>query len=280
MGELSIAKAVLLGALQGATEFLPVSSSGHLVIAQKLLGVELEGGGLVALDVCLHLGTLVSLLAVFWRDVLRILAAMLGRPISPAADREGLSASDARRLGCFVLIGTIPAVIIGFSLKDFFESLFHDAFSAAVMLLVTGAILFGTRFVRRHPVDVPRMRWWHALVVGLAQALAIVPGISRSGSTIAGGLYLGLDRSLAARFAFLLAIPAIGGAAILQAGDLAALSHDILAAVAAGTFVSAVVGFVCVKWMLSFVKHRHFSWFAWYCWAAGLFTIGYLFLGS
>lgn len=276
MGDLSVVTAVVLGALQGATEFLPVSSSGHLVIAQQLLGVELEGGGLVALDVCLHLGTLVSLLAVFWRDIIEIFASIAGRSAPSRVSEGEMTPQQARRMGLFILIGTIPAVVIGFSFKGFFESLFHDAFSAAVMLLVTGAILFGTRFVRSHPVDVPRMRWWHALVVGVAQAVAIIPGISRSGSTIAGGLYLGLDRALAARFAFLLAIPAIGGAAVLQMRDLAALKPEILLAVFLGTATAAVVGFVCVKWMLSIVRKRHFSWFAWYCWAAGLATIGYL----
>ncbi|HPQ81559.1 MAG TPA: undecaprenyl-diphosphate phosphatase [bacterium] len=269
-------KAVFLGALQGATEFLPVSSSGHLVIAQQLLGVKLEGGGLVALDVCLHVGTLLSLLAVFWRDLIRIFASIANRPVPSLGGEKELSPFQARRLGLLVLLGTVPAVIIGFSFKGFFEALFHDALSAAIMLLVTGAFLFGTRFVRNHPVDLPRMSWWHSVAVGLAQAVAIIPGISRSGSTIAAGLYLGLDRALAAKFAFLLAIPAIGGAAVLQMKDLAALSPDILPAVAAGTAAAAIVGFICVKWMLSIVRRRHFSWFAWYCWAAGLFTIGYI----
>lgn len=275
MEHLSILNAILLGALQGATEFLPVSSSGHLVIAQDLLGVRMENGALVAFDVCLHVGTLAAVCAVFWRDLADMARALLGlRPAAPDGG-ERLSTAQARRLALLIVVGTIPAVILGFTLKDFFESLFTDAVAAAGMLLVTGFILFGTRFVKHNPTGLPQMRWWQALVVGIAQAVAIVPGISRSGSTIAGGLYLGLDRGLAARFAFLLAIPAIGGAALLQGKDIMLLSAGDAVAAVVGTVVSAVVGFVCVKWMLSIVRHRHFSWFAYYCWAAGLAVLIY-----
>lgn len=282
MESLSILEAVFLGAVQGATEFLPVSSSGHLVIAQQLLGVNLEGGAMLAFDVCLHFGTLLAVVAVFWRDIGSILEALLrwrsseGHSDVTSKPDGGLTTADARRLGLYLIIGTIPAVVFGLAFKKFFEALFSDALAAALMLLVTGGILWGTRFAKGRDISVSRMGWQRALGVGLAQAVAIIPGISRSGSTIAGGLYLGLDRALAARFAFLLAVPAIGGAGLLELTELSSLSGDILIAVAIGMAVSAAVGFICVKWMLRIVQRGRLSWFAYYCWAAGLATIAYL----
>lgn len=281
MNHLSILNAVFLGALQGATEFLPVSSSGHLVIAQGLLGVRLENGGMMAFDVCLHFGTLLAIVAAFWRDLAQIVASFFRRgacsgPAGEASGAERMTDREARRLGVFLIIGTLPAVVLGLSLKGFFERLFSDALAAAIMLLVTGAILWGTRFIADREIPLSRMGWHRALAVGLAQAVAIVPGISRSGSTIAGGLYLGLDRRLAARFAFLLAVPAIGGATALQIKDLTLLSRGDLLATIVGSAVAAAVGFICVQWMLHVVRRGRLSWFAYYCWAAGLAALAFL----
>lgn len=267
MNHLTLLSAIFLGLIQGATEFLPVSSSGHLVIFQALLGVNLEGGGLLAFDVCLHFGTLVAIVAVFWRDLADIVAAFLN--ISNKDEKY----VEARKLGIYLIIGTIPAGIIGVLIKDIMERLISDALAAGVMLLITGAILFGTSFVKPKEITLSNMKWWRVIGVGIAQAIAIIPGISRSGSTIAGGLYLGLEREFAARFAFLLAVPAIAGATVLQIKDLKNLSSDILLATAVGTLVAAVVGFVCVKWMLGVVKRGRLSWFAYYCFAAGLAAI-------
>lgn len=280
MEQFSILKASLLGAIQGATEFLPVSSSGHLVIAQDILGVRLENGAMVAFDVCLHLGTLIAVAAVFWRDILDIAMSFLRSPDLDDASLENvapekLTVGEARKLFIYLVIGTIPAGVAGLVFKDFFEGLFSNPLAAAAMLIVTGFILFGTRFANGREIEISGMKWWRALGVGIAQAIAIIPGISRSGSTIAGGLYLGLDRKLAARFAFLLSIPAIAGAAVLQIGDLANFSGDSLLAVMVGTAVAIVVGFVCVKWMLRIVSRGRLSWFAYYCWAVGLCMMVY-----
>lgn len=279
METIALWKAVFLGALQGATEFLPVSSSGHLVIAQSLLDIRIENGGLAAYDVCLHIGTLLAIVAVFWRELLQILLSFTRR-ISPDATTQapsstGMTDAVARRLGIYLIIGTIPAVIIGFSFKKFFENLFEAPLPAAFMLLITGVILWTTRFAKDRDVALPQMKWWHSLVIGIAQAVAIIPGISRSGSTISGGLFLGLDRTLAARFAFLLAVPAIGGAAILEIDKLKLLSQSMLPATLIGTAVAAITGVICIKWLLGIVRRGHFSWFAYYCWAAGVAAIGY-----
>jgi len=275
MNELSILKSVVLGAIQGATEFLPVSSSGHLVIAQSLLGVRLEGGGLLAFDVCLHFGTLLAVAVFFWREIGQIVASYFRRASDDRPER-GFSVREARRVGIYVIIGTIPAGVVGVLLDDFFEGLVSNPISAAFMLLVTGAILWGTRWVGEGVLGAMRMGWVRALLIGCAQALAIIPGISRSGSTIAGALYSGVNRDLAARFAFLLAIPAIAGATVFKLDDLANFSSDIMVATAAGTAVAFAVGLACIKWLLGVVRRGQISWFAPYCWAAGLITIIYV----
>lgn len=272
MNHLSIVKAVLLGVVQGATEFLPVSSSGHLVIIQHLLGVELEGGGLLAFDVCLHFGTLVAVLVFFRREIGGIIASPFRR-VGAAGSAGAESVRRSRRMGLFVLVGTIPAALVGPALNDFFEGLVSNPASAAGMLLVTGAILWGTRWAPAARRDIMAMGWSRALAIGCAQAFAIIPGISRSGSTIAGGLYLGLDRDLAARFAFLLAVPAIAGATVFKLGDLALFSREIIVATALGTLASFVVGLACIKWLLGIVRRGRLSWFAPYCWFAGAATI-------
>ncbi len=273
---LTTAKAALLGALQGATEFLPVSSSGHLVIAQHLLGVRMVGEGLLAFDVCLHFGTLVAVVAVFWRDLLAIAFGIFGRTLAAPAG-GGLTAAQARRFFLLLLLGTVPAVVVGLGFEEFFEGLVANPAAAGGMLLVTGTFLFFTRYARERGEGVAGLRAGRTLAIGCAQAAAIVPGISRSGATIATGLFLGLDRTLAARFSFLLAVPVIAGATVLKLGDLAALPKDALVATIVGTVVAAVVGFLCIRWLLAIIRRGRFSWFAYYCWAAGLATILYTF---
>lgn len=277
MNDLSMLKAVFLGALQGATEFLPVSSSGHLVIAQGLMGVKLENGGLLAFDVCLHFGTLLAIVAVFWRELVQMVRSLVRlRPSDEPYVPTGLSMREARRLALLLIVGTIPAGVLGVLFKDFFESLFSSVEAAAAMLLVTGVILWFTRYARSRDIGLSRMTWMQAILIGVAQAIAIIPGISRSGSTIAGGLYQGMERASAARFAFLLAVPAIGGAGILQIKDLASVSSEILWSIVVGTLVSFLVGIAAIKWLLGVVRRGRFSWFAYYCWAAGLATLAYL----
>ena len=275
MNSLSILKAIVLGAIQGATEFLPVSSSGHLVIVQNLLGVELEGGNLRAFDVFLHFGALLAVLVFFRREVGQILSSYF-RVVSDERPSGGFSVREARRVGLYIIIGTIPAAIAGPLLNDFFEGLVSNAISAAFMLLVTGAILWGTRWVDDGVRGVMQTGWVRALLIGCAQALAIIPGISRSGSTIAGALYLGINRDLAARFAFLLAVPAIAGATVFKLGDLANFPKEMMVATIAGTLVAFAVGLACIKWLLSVVRRGQISWFAPYCWLVGLATIIYI----
>lgn len=270
---MSILHAIILGVVQGASEFLPISSSGHLVIFQQLMGVNLESGPMVAFDVCLHMGTLIAVVAALRSEVWIIIKGLFDPTCSTDETEGGFSTLLSRKTVLLVLLATIPAVIIGFSFKDFFEELFSSRLSAGVALLITGTILFATRWATTCDIKLARMKWFHALIVGCAQALAIFPGISRSGSTIAAGMFCRLDRTLAAKFSFLLSIPAIAGAAVLQYKNLAYLSANHVLPVIIGTLVSAVVGYVCVKWILAIMRGNKFSLFGYYCWAVGLAVI-------
>ena len=242
-------KAIALGALQGLTEFLPVSSSGHLVIAQHLLGV---GEGQVAFDVAVHLGTLAAVLIVFRKEILSMVLGVAGR------DRLGL-----RRVW-LVVVGSIPAGVVGVLFKDTLEGLFSSVLAAALGLIFTGAWLMLTRWIppgRRGPAETGAGR---ALWVGIMQALAIIPGVSRSGTTIGAGLVAGLERGWAGAFSFLLAIPAITGASLLE---VRAIARVELAPVLAGALTAAVVGWAALKVLMGVVKAGRLHVFAWYCWA-------------
>jgi undecaprenyl-diphosphatase len=265
----SLASTVWLAVIQGLTEFLPISSSGHLVLGSALLGVE---EGVQFQTVALHVGTLLAVLAVYRRDLLRLVD-----------DARG---GRWRELG-LLAVGTVPAVVVGLGLHDFLSGLFESPTAAAIGLILTACILVaGERARRRSRRALPpgvageekRLSWPAALGIGCAQAFAILPGVSRSGSTIAAGLGCGLDARQAARFSFLLSIPAIGGAALLE--GLSALEGDVGAVpwseLGIGMAVSAVVGWASLRVLLAFLGRGVFHGFAVYCAALG---VGWLLFG-
>ena len=255
---------LLLAVVQGLTEFLPVSSSGHLVLLQHLLG---SSEGDLFLDVVLHTGTLGSVLIVYRREVLRLLRL----------DRPALAYLLA------LAVGTLPAVVVGLLLKDAVEAAFASPVYAAVGLLLTGVVLFSTRAARAgedlpapwQPRAVPLGK---ALLVGCAQALAICPGISRSGSTIAASLWLRLGRAEAARFSFLLSVPAIGGALVLHLLDGELSTRTSPVGLVLGAVVALAVGLLAIRWTALAVVQRHFWKFAFYVVPLGLVTLAVLLL--
>jgi len=254
---------LLLAVIQGLTEFLPVSSSGHLVLAQHLLGTR-EGD--IFFDVVLHLGTLGSVLVVYRREVLRLLRC----------DRPALQYVLA------LVVGTLPAVVVGLLAKDVVEEIFHSPVFAAWGLLFTSLVLFSTRRAGTdevrlvpdwEPRPVPLLR---ALAVGCAQALAILPGISRSGSTIAASLWLGIGRAEAARFSFLLSVPAILGALVLQLiGGAASASVGLREwlMVGAAATVAFGTGLLAIRWTALAVVQAHFWRFSLYCLVVGIVAL-------
>ena len=244
---------IVEGLIQGLTEFLPVSSSGHLVIVPAMFGWEEPPLGLTVL---LHMGTLIALLIYFRLEIIGLILGVLGKGEDPGG---------ARRIVRFLVIGTIPAVVAGLALGGFFEDAFQRPYESSIELVITGLLLVGMEKygerARRHPLDDGR-----AGFIGVAQALAILPGISRSGSTIGAGLLAGLSREEATRFSFLLSIPAIAGAGVL---DLAKGELVVSGASIAGTVVSGVAGYLSIHYLLRFVRTHSLTVFAWYLFAIG-----------
>jgi undecaprenyl-diphosphatase len=256
-------QAIFLGLLQGVTEFLPVSSSGHLAVAQHFLPGFAQPG--VLFDVLLHVATMGAVVLYFRRECLLLASAPFRR------DGE---AQLYRRLLMLLLVGSLPTAVIGLLFKDFFIGLFDNLTVVSLMLLITGCLLFLSERLRRGGRREEQLNWTDALLVGTVQGGAIIPGISRSGSTIAALLLKGVDGETAARFSFLLALPAVFGAALLSLADLQGLDTAALPSYLAGMLVAFVSGLLSIHLLLAVVRRRRLFAFAIYCWLAGtLFLI-------
>ncbi len=260
-------QALILGLVQGLTEFIPVSSSGHLVLVPWLFGWnEMDPALVLPFDTMVHLGTLVAVLAVFWRDFVTLAIAWL------ASIRQRSLAVPRAKAAWALVIGSVPAAVLGILAEDLFESLFHAPVWAAAFLLVTAGLLWaGERWVAQ-PLALENLGGRHALFIGAFQALAIAPGISRSGATISAGRFLGMNRSEAARFSFLLATPVIAGAGLLQLVKLADAgglgSHT--SAMLIGFTASLVSGYLVIRLLLRYLQRHSLLPFAAYCAAVGL----------
>jgi len=246
--------ALVLGVIQGLTEFLPVSSSGHLVLAQALLGLRLNG---VAFDVVLHVATLSAVLWVYRERVLALAGGVLrGR-------------AESWRYFGLLLLASVPAGLVGYFGEDFFERVFSRPVAAAAFLLVTGIVVWSIRFaLPRAERETPRAgdAWW----VGVAQAVSILPGISRSGSTVAAGVWLGVDGIRMAEFSFLMSVPAIAGAAVLQMGDFGPAAAQVGVPAMVIGFVTALgAGVLAIRIFLRMLRARSFHYFGYYCWIVG-----------
>ncbi|HVS12600.1 MAG TPA: undecaprenyl-diphosphate phosphatase [Thermoanaerobaculia bacterium] len=270
--------AVLLGALQGATEFLPISSSGHLALAQHFLGIDGAEGSAVAFDVVLHVGTLLAVILVYRESLIALARATLGALRQASSYRRPvatLGGSEELRLLLALALGSIPTAAIGLLFQEPLEGLFDRPAVVASMLLVTGALLALPAVLRVRPREERVVAPWQALLVGAIQGLAITPGISRSGSTISVALLLGLAPGLAARFSFLLSIPAILGALALKLPDLD-LAEIAPLALAAGFVTSFAVGWGALVVLLAVLRRGRFSLFAIYCCALGVAVLAWL----
>lgn len=275
--DVNIVQAIILAIVQGLSEFIPISSSGHLVIVPWFLGWDKPS---LLFDTVLHWGTLLSIFLVFGADIWRIALATLGSLAS-----RSLADVNAR-LGWFIVVGTIPALVTGLLFKDFFEALFSSPTAAGGFLLVTAALLTTSELiVRSRPPQgtLTTLTWRQAILIGLAQAIALAPGISRSGSTMAAGLALGLRREDAARFSFLLGTPAFFGAGLLQLLDAISVdAADVMAQapiLLVGLVVSAVVGYAAIRGLLAYLRRRSLYVFAGYCLIMGLLVLVLSFAG-
>jgi undecaprenyl-diphosphatase len=263
---MDLIQAIVLGLVQGITEFIPVSSSGHLVLVPWLLGWDSPG---LVFDTVVHWGTLLAVLAYFWRDWYSLITSW----------RRGLVRwrwdEPQARLMWLLILGSIPAAVLGFLLEGFFESLFGRPVYVSLFLLVTAGLLAFSEWRSRGQRDLTSLRWPDALVIGLGQAAAIAPGISRSGATIASGLFRGLGREAAARFSFLLSTPIILGAGLFKLLDLFSVPDPLaqVTTLAAGFVAAALSGYLCIGGLLRYLQRGKLYPFAIYCACAGVFCL-------
>ncbi len=267
-------EAFLLGLLQGITEFLPVSSSGHLALASALMGSELAPG--ITFEIVVHFGSFCSITVYFHKRIGKILADLF-RSFSPQGIREKRFANDAStRLSAIILLSMIPAGVAYFTFKDSIEAIFFNPFLVSFMLLITGTMLFATRFVTdpQKEVDVKR-----GFLMGLAQAFALIPGISRSGSTISAGLFMGINRDSVANFSFLMVLPVLGGAMLYDLTRIVGTGIDSVTVISLviGFFTSFISGYFALKYLIILLKREKIHFFAYYCWAVGIFGLIYFF---
>jgi len=266
---MSLIVATILGLIQGLTEFLPVSSSGHLVLWGRFLGFAEPK---VGFDVFVHFGTLLAILLYFRRDVWRLVRA----PFAGARD----GAAEDRRLLLWLLVSTVVTAVVGIACEDWVDTLFACPLSAAVMLLVTGNLLALSDRISPRERTAAQLGAKRSVWMGLAQSFALFPGISRSGTTIVAGLAAGMRRDEAARYAFLLAIPAIGGATLLKLRDITADSLISPLAYALGGLAAFISGYAVIGLLLRLVRRQKLRYFAWYCWAFGLVSVVLLVTGA
>lgn len=253
---MTIFQAVLLGFVQGLTEFLPVSSSGHLVLLQKLFNITQES---ITFDVVVHFGTLIAVLIYFWSDIIDLIK----KPFA--------------KLPVFLVLGTIPTALIGLGFNDFFTSLFSSGKSLGIGFLATGGILWLAESIRSGSKRLKELSVLDVLFIGTMQGIAILPAVSRSGSTIAGSLFRGLDRKFAARFSFLLSIPAILGATILEGKNLLStgITNQAFLPLFLGGLAAAISGYIAIKIMFKILTTSSLKNFSYY-----VFTLGALILAD
>lgn len=274
-----IIKAIVLGIVQGTTEFIPVSSSGHLVIVPWLLGWPPSS---LLFDAILHWGTLLAILLIFRQDFIGMFRSVLRSITTRTLD-------DEARLAWLIVIGTIPAAAIGFLFEDRIEAIFASSYAplvAGVSLIITAGLLAGSEQLTHrlsNPHELPRMTQRDAITIGCAQVIALLPGVSRSGSTIAAGLTRNLRRDAAARFSFLLGAPVFFGAGLLQLVDAlsgeASGTIETIPALLVGFVVSAVTGFIAIRFLLAYLRTNNLYPFATYCLIVGCLVIGLVLLG-
>jgi undecaprenyl-diphosphatase len=257
--------ALLLGIIEGLTEFIPVSSTAHMLILQKLLNISSDET-VIAFLVLVQIGPLLALIFYFWKDLWKLIKAFFAKPFS----------SSDNKLAWYIIIGTIPALIFGFLLRDVIQSLLSNPLlQASTRLLITAVVLTLAEWLGKRNRSLDKMTWQDALFVGIAQVLAVFPGASRSGTTIAGGMERGLDRPSATRFAFLLSVPVMAAAAGYETLSVfkAHILNNLMAPLAIGFIIAAIIGWFAIKWLLGYLNKHSLYIFAGYCAIIGVICL-------
>ncbi|MAF83623.1 MAG: undecaprenyl-diphosphate phosphatase [Gammaproteobacteria bacterium] len=253
-----ILDSILLGIVQGLTEFLPVSSSGHLVLAQELLGTNL--GTDILFEVAVHIATLFAILIFYRRRVLELIYGAVTR------NRDALDYVGK------LIVGTLPAVVVALLLRNWIEAQFNSLLVVGICLLVTGFIVWSTRFtIKDNGLNEPS--WGAAFLIGCVQAIAILPGISRSGSTVAAGMALGLNPLAAAEFSFMLGMIAMAGAGVLLLPELTSVDPELINSITFGSLAALISGLLALTAFIWLLRTQRFFVFAWYAWAVGTITV-------
>jgi len=266
---MNLLHAFILGILQGLTEFIPVSSTAHLLIAGHFLGISESDAAVFAFNVLVQLGTTLALIVYFWKDLIVLLKAFFAKPFS----------TYENRLAWYILIATVPALLAGVLLKKLVADLFGTPLTAAAIRLLAAATLLAlAEWLGKRTRTLESMAWHDSLFIGLMQVIAVFPGASRSGTTISGGMFLGFDRLSAARFSFLMSVPILLAAGGYETLDL--LKHgsglgDFLPLLAVGFVAAAVIGWLSIKWLLAYLNKNSLYVFAIYCAALGLACVAW-----
>lgn len=272
---MNIFLAILYGIIQGIAEFLPISSSAHLAIAQNMFGMENLESSYFTFDILLHFGTLVAVFIVYYKDIFALVPAvftMLGKVFKGKFKLSEYT--ETERFVIFVIIATLP-LFVGVLFKDYVEALSNYTKIIGCILLFNGVVLFISDKLEKGTIALDTTKPRHALFIGLCQMCALVPGLSRSGSTITGGLFMGFKRELAVKFSFIMSIPAILGANILSLADIAEnpIAKSDIVPYVAGTVAAAVVGVLAMKLLIYISKKSNFRMFSYYCWVVGILAI-------
>jgi len=273
---MTIKDAFLLAALQGITEFLPISSSGHLVLAQNLLGFKDVP---VLFDLILHLGTMIATIIVYYKIIWNILKDLYLFIFERSNKKNAILERGNLKLLLYIIISTIITGILGYLFKDALKSIFLKPSLVSIFLILTGLLLFITRFIKSGESDIKDLSFYHPVIIGIVQAVSIIPGISRSGSTISTGIFLGFKRDFSGMYSFLISIPSIFGASILEFINVHnELSNYLnIKIVITAFFVSLVVGYVSLLLLLRFLRQGKLYVFSFYCFAIGItsYTMSY-----
>ncbi|MEF9922535.1 MAG: undecaprenyl-diphosphate phosphatase [Anaerovoracaceae bacterium] len=269
-------EAIILGLVQGLAEFLPISSSGHLALMQHFFGI--DGEKVLFFAVMLHLGTLISVFIIYWKDIWELIVELCVT-VKDLCTGKGLRLQErpVRKLGVMIIVATIPTGIIGVAFNDFFAGLYLSLISIGIGLVITGFLMFFAEKIGSANKGIEKMNFRNAIFIGILQGIAICPGISRSGSTLVGGLTTGLDRAFAVKFAFLISIPSILGSVVMEAPKaiIAGLDPALFGPIIVGVIVAAVSGLFAIKTMIKVVSNKKLSYFSYYVWLLGGATIIY-----
>jgi undecaprenyl-diphosphatase len=268
---MSIFQSIILGIVQGLTEFLPISSSGHLVIIPYLLKWDLDPQLVFSFDVLVQMGTLVAVLIFYRVKLIEITQAFINGIVKrkPFGDNNSV-------LGWYLLLATIPAVVVGLLVNGLVEKTFNSPLMVGFFLFVTAGLLILGEILGKHKKDLDQINNKDALWIGFSQVLSIFPGVSRSGATITGGLLCGLERKDAADFSFLMSIPVMIGAGVFSLANLLETPglFAYIPQLLIGFVVAGVVGYISIAWLLNFIKRQSFKWFALYCVVLGILVLG------